>query len=121
MSRATRGQMRQRRHQRVRKTVVGTPQRPRLNIFRSLSHIYAQVVDDASGQTLASASTLDKELRDAVQGINKSDQAGRVGKMIAERALAKGIRKVVFDRGGYRYHGRVKKLAEAAREAGLEF
>jgi len=112
---------RERRHLRVRKRVFGTPERPRLNVYRSLSHIYAQVIDDTRGVTLVSASTIDPEVRPHVQGLPKTEQARLVGKKVAERALAKGITKVVFDRGGYKYHGRVKALAEASREAGLEF
>jgi large subunit ribosomal protein L18 len=110
-----------RRHARVRKHVSGTLERPRLNIFRGLSHIYAQVIDDEAGNTLASASTLDHELRAKMEGKNKTEQAKLVGQVIAERAKAKGIVKVIFDRGGYQYFGRVKALAEGAREGGLEF
>ena len=99
----------------------GTAERPRLNVFRSLQHIYAQVIDDELGNTLVAASTLDPELRGKLDGLNKSQQAARVGKLVAERALAKGLTQVVFDRGGYPYHGRVKALADSAREAGLEF
>jgi large subunit ribosomal protein L18 len=113
--------MRVRRHQRVRRTVNGTPQRPRLNVFRSLEHIYAQVIDDTHGRTLASASSVDAELRGELQSLNKTEQAQRVGAALAKRAQAAGVKQVVFDRGGYRYHGRVKALAEASREAGLEF
>lgn len=105
-------------HKRVRAKVKGTPQRPRLNVYRSLSNIYAQIIDDTAGVTLASASTLDKEFEG--YGGNK-DAARKVGLMIAKRALEKGIDKVVFDRGGYIYHGRVKELAEGAREGGLIF
>ncbi|WP_376789510.1 50S ribosomal protein L18 [Thermoflexus sp.] len=112
---------RQRRHRRVRKKVFGTPERPRLSVFRSLKHIYAQIIDDTRGVTLAAASTLDPELREQLDGLTKTEKARLVGRLIAQRALAKGIRKVVFDRGGYKYHGRVKALADAAREAGLEF
>ncbi len=112
---------RDRRHRHIRKRVVGTPVRPRLNVFRSLNHIYAQVIDDSAGLTLASASTLDHEVRDQVVGLKKTEQASVVGRIVAERAVAKGVEKVVFDRGGYKYHGRVKALAEAARKAGLEF
>lgn len=112
---------RDRRHRHIRKRVVGTPVRPRLNVFRSLNHIYAQVIDDSAGMTLASASTLDHEVRDQVVGLKKTEQASVVGRIVAERAVAKGVEKVVFDRGGYKYHGRVKALAEAARKAGLEF
>ncbi|RMG91399.1 MAG: 50S ribosomal protein L18 [Chloroflexi bacterium] len=112
---------RQRRHRRIRMKISGTPERPRLNVFRSLNHIYAQVIDDVSGRTLVSASTIDKELRAAVAGKPKREQAALVGKVVAERALAAGITEVVFDRGGYLYHGRVKALAEGAREGGLKF
>lgn len=110
-----------RRHKRVRKRVVGTPERPRLNVFRSLSHIYAQVIDDSRGHTLVSASTIEPEVETQLKGLKKVEQARLVGKVLAERALHRGIKKVVFDRGGYKYHGRVKALAEAAREGGLEF
>lgn len=116
-----RDEARRRRHQRVRKKVFGTPERPRLSVFRSLKHIYAQIIDDTRGITLAAASTLDPELRGQLDGLTKTEKARRVGGLIAQRALAKGIHQVVFDRGGYRYHGRVKALADAAREAGLEF
>ena len=110
---------RAKRHRRVRATVVGTSARPRLNVFRSLNHIYAQVIDDSTGHTLAAAGTLDKDLRD--QDGNKTADAQAVGRLVAQRALDAGIKQVVFDRGGYQYHGRVKALAEAAREAGLDF
>jgi large subunit ribosomal protein L18 len=110
-----------RRHRRVRKLVVGTSERPRLNVFRSLRHIYAQVIDDSQGHTLVSASTIDPEVGAQLQGLTKTEQARVVGKVLAERALSQGIRQVVFDRGGYVYHGRVKTLADAAREGGLEF
>jgi large subunit ribosomal protein L18 len=110
-----------RRHVHIRKHVSGTPERPRLNVFRSHNHIYAQVIDDSLGMTLASSSTIDREIREQVVGLPKTDQAMVVGKVVAERTIAKGIKKVVFDRGGYKYHGRVKALAEAARKAGLEF
>lgn len=117
----SRSAARERRHIRVRSHVSGTPERPRLNVFRSLSEIYVQVIDDEAGTTLASASTLDHELKAQLEGMNKTDQAKKVGQAIAVRAKAAGIQKVVFDRGGYRYFGRVKALADAAREAGLEF
>ncbi len=110
-----------RRHRHVRKKVFGTPERPRLNIFRSLRHIYAQVIDDTQGHTLVAASTLDPELREQVAGLKKVDQARIVGKALAARAREKGVVRVVFDRGGYKYHGRVKALAEGAREGGLDF
>lgn len=112
---------RTRRHIHVRKHVKGTPERPRLSVFRSLYHVYAQIIDDSVGLTLTSSSTIDREVRESVTGLSKTEQASIVGKIVAERALAKGIKKVVFDRGGYKYHGRVKALAEAAREAGLDF
>ncbi|MGI6209732.1 MAG: 50S ribosomal protein L18 [Anaerolineae bacterium] len=112
---------RQRRHARVRQRVVGTPERPRLNVFRSLKHIYAQLVDDTKGYTLAAASTLDPEIKDRLAELPKEQQAELVGETVALRAREKGITQVVFDRGGYAYHGRVEKLAEAARKNGLEF
>lgn len=108
-------------HRRIRKTVSGTAERPRLSVFRSLNHIYAQVIDDRSGRTLASASTLDRALRAAIKVGGNLAAAKAVGKAIAERARAAGVARVVFDRSGYRYHGRVQALAQAAREAGLEF
>jgi large subunit ribosomal protein L18 len=112
---------RQRVHRRVRRSVQGSPQRPRLSVFRSLDHIYAQVIDDSQGRTLAAASSRDKETRKLTKGGGNVAAAKIVGKAVAERALAAGIQQVVFDRGGYRYHGRVQALAEAAREAGLKF
>ena len=112
---------RRRRHIRVRKRVQGTAARPRLCIFRSLSHIYAQVIDDESGRTLVAASDLEKEARAGANGTRKTGRAALVGKLVGQRALKKGIKEIVFDRGGYKYHGRVKALAEAAREAGLKF
>jgi large subunit ribosomal protein L18 len=112
---------RQRRHRRVRAKIEGTPERPRLNVFRSLDHIYAQVIDDMAGNTLASASTIDRELRDQVEGKAKTEAAKLVGELVARRAQEAGVKEVVFDRGGYRYHGRVKALADGAREAGLKF
>jgi large subunit ribosomal protein L18 len=131
-----------RRHERVRERVVGTPQRPRLCVFRSLKHIYAQIIDDEAGRTLVAASDLETDIRaptdgkkparskksvsgsesaPGAQGKVKKDVAGLVGGLLARRALERGIKMVVFDRGGYRFHGRVKALAEAAREAGLKF
>ena len=110
-----------RRHRRVRAKVSGTPERPRLNVFRSLTGIYAQVIDDVAGNTLVSASTIDRELRGQLDDKNKTEAAKLVGELLARRAQAAGVKQVVFDRGGYRYHGRVKALAEGAREAGLEF
>jgi large subunit ribosomal protein L18 len=112
---------RRRRHERVRGKVFGTRERPRLNVFRSLRHIYAQVIDDWEGETLVSASTIDSEVRAQLDGLSKVEQARAVGEAVAERALDEGIERVVFDRGGYKYHGRVKALAEGAREKGLEF
>jgi large subunit ribosomal protein L18 len=112
---------RHRRHARVRAKVAGTASSPRLCVFRSLNHIYAQVIDDEKGQTLVTASTLDQEIKAGSDGKAKSARAGLVGDLVAKRALDKGIKQVVFDRGGYRYHGRVKALAEAARQAGLKF
>jgi len=108
------------RHRRVRRKVTGIISRPRLCVFRSLNHIYAQLIDDSRGQTLVSMSTLDSQVRSKTDGMGKSKKAGIVGTLLAEKALNKGIKQVVFDRGGYRYHGRVKALAEAARKAGLE-
>jgi len=109
------------RHRRVRQKVTGTISRPRLCIFRSLNHIHAQLIDDSRGQTLVSMSTLDSQMRGKTNGVVKTKKAEEVGTLLAERALNKGIKQVVFDRGGYKYHGRVKALAEAARKAGLEF
>jgi large subunit ribosomal protein L18 len=110
-----------RRHRRVRKKVRGTAVRPRLCVFRSLSHIYAQVVDDESGRTLVAASDLEAEMRSDGKDATKTAIAGKVGALLGRRSREKGIEQVVFDRGGYKYHGRVKALAEAAREAGLKF
>ena len=117
----TRSAARKRRHLRVRKHISGTSDRPRLNVFRSVKEIYAQVIDDKNGITIASASSIDKELRGKLRGKNKTEQASEVGQAIAERAKAQGVAQVVFDRGGYRYMGRVKALAEGARNGGLEF
>ena len=114
-----RGDARQKRHDRIRLTLAGTGERPRLAVFRSLNHIYAQVIDDASGRTLSAASTLEKELRGSKQ--TKTEEAKVVGRLVAERAKSAGVGRVVFDRAGFRYHGRIKSLAEAAREAGLDF
>jgi large subunit ribosomal protein L18 len=115
----SRNEHRLRIHRRIRRKIRGTPERPRLSVFRSLKHIYAQVIDDASGRTLVSASSMEKAA--PVKGGGNVAGAAAIGRLIGERALAKGIQKVVFDRGGYAYHGRVKALADAAREAGLEF
>lgn len=121
MSQKSRGAARRQRHRRVRTNLVGSQGRPRLNVYRSLQHIYAQIIDDLSGHTLVAASTADAELRQTVAGKRKTEQAQAVGAAIAARAKAKGIAQVVFDRGGYKYHGRVKALADAARASGLEF
>jgi large subunit ribosomal protein L18 len=117
----SRAEARKRRHHRVRKHLSGTSERPRLNVFRSLSEIYAQVIDDDAGVTLVSASSIDRELRPKMEGKSKTDQAEFIGEAIAERAKALGINRVVFDRGGYRYIGRVKALADGARKGGLDF
>jgi large subunit ribosomal protein L18 len=121
MAKKSRSIARERRHARVRKNLAGTAERPRLNVFKSLSGIYAQIVDDNEGNTLISASTVDKELREQVKGMKKIEQAKAIGKAVAERAASKGIKSVVFDRGGFRYVGRVKALADGAREGGLQF
>jgi large subunit ribosomal protein L18 len=112
---------RQRRHIRVRRKVGGTASRPRLCVFRSLQHIYAQVIDDTQGRTLAAASTLEPALREQASGKSKMEQAKLIGATVAQRAIAAGVSAVVFDRGGYIYHGRVQTMADAAREAGLQF
>ncbi len=119
--RISRSKARQRRHLRVRKRVYGTPEKPRLNVFRSLTEIYAQVIDDEAGTTMVSASTIDRDLREDISGKNKTEQAKQVGKVLAERAKSAGIKQVVFDRSGYKYIGRVKALADGAREGGLQF
>lgn len=120
-TKANKNKSRIRRHLRVRRKITGTSERPRLNVYRSEKHIYAQLIDDVQGVTLASASTLDKELRDQVENGGNIDAARKVGELIAKRGKDAGIANVVFDRGGYLYHGRVQALADAAREAGLEF
>ena len=112
---------RKKRHFRVRKKISGTTEKPRLNVFRSLKHIYVQVIDDNTGVTIASASTADKELKSGVKIGSNIEAAKTVGAAIAKRAVGKGVKQVIFDRGGYIYHGRVKALAEAAREGGLDF
>lgn len=109
------------RHDRVRKKVFGTPEKPRLCVYRSIKNIYAQVIDDTNGNTLVSASTLDKEIQDQIKYGGNKDAAKTIGELVAKRALEKGIEIVAFDRGGYLYHGRIKELAEGAREAGLKF
>jgi large subunit ribosomal protein L18 len=114
-------QSRERRHLRVRATISGTPERPRLNVYRSLSNIYAQVIDDTVGHTLVSASTIDNDIAAQIEGKSKTEAAKIVGQAVAQRAKDAGITTVVFDRGGYQYHGRIAALAEGAREGGLEF
>ena len=109
------------RHYRMRKSIVGTVERPRLNVYRSTTHIYAQVIDDTAGNTLVAASTLDAEIKGKLEGKSKVEQAALVGELIGARAKAKGVSKVVFDRGGYLYTGRVAALADGARKAGLDF
>lgn len=116
-----RNALRRRRHLRVRRKVLGTPSRPRLCVFRSLKHIYAQIIDDQAGRTITAAGSQDPELRGQLKNGGNIEAAKKVGQLIAERALQHGVKQVVFDRGGYLYHGRVKALAEAARTAGLEF
>lgn len=119
--RISRNEHRRRIHSRVRTRVEGTPQRPRLCVFRSLNHIYAQVINDSDGRTLVQASSLDKEMKKEMKGGGNVAAAKAVGKVVAQRAIAAGVTQVVFDRGGYKYHGRVQALANAAREAGLKF
>ena len=121
MANKSRSVARMRRHVRVRKNLAGTAERPRLNVYRSLSAIYAQVIDDQAGHTLVAASSLDRDLREKMKGLKKSEQAKLVGQAVAERAKDKGIQSVVFDRSGYRYIGRIKALADGAREGGLQF
>ena len=126
ISKIDKNAVRQRRHARVRKTVIGTAEAPRMNVYRSLNHIYVQVIDDRAGDakggvTLAAASTMDKAVKEKIAGMNKTDAAKVVGAVAAERAMAKGVETVVFDRGGYLYTGRVAAVADGAREAGLKF
>jgi|UniRef100_A0A7C3WM76 large subunit ribosomal protein L18 len=117
----SRKELRKVRHLRIRKKIYGTPERPRLAVFKSLRYIYAQIIDDTKGHTLVSASSLEKELRSQLKSTKNMEAAKLVGEVIAKRALEKGIKKVVFDRGGFLYHGKVKALADSARAAGLEF
>lgn len=117
----SRNSLRLRRHERIRKQLTGSAQRPRLSVFRSLHHVYAQVIDDATGRTLVAASTREKSVADGLASRASTAAAERVGQTVAQRAKEKGITVVVFDRGGYKYHGRIKALADAARSAGLEF
>lgn len=121
INKPNKNEIRLRKHVRVRKKITGTTERPRLNVFRSLKNIYVQVIDDTTGTTLVSASTLDEAIKDKLAYGGNKAAAREVGKLIAQKALEKGIKQVVFDRGGYLYHGRVLELAEGAREAGLEF
>ncbi len=121
ISKPCRNEVRKRKHARVRKKISGTPERPRMCVFRSLDQIYVQLIDDTKGKTLVSASSLDKEIRDNIKRGGNKQGAMEVGKLVAQKAQAAGIETVVFDRGGYIYHGRVAALAEAARETGLKF
>ena len=121
VSKESRAKIREKKHYRMRNRFAGTTERPRLAVFRSNTHMYAQIIDDSVGNTLVSASTLQKEVKAELEKTNDVDAAAYLGKVIAERALEKGIKEVVFDRGGFIYQGKVKALAEAAREAGLEF
>jgi len=121
MAKLSRSESRLRRHRRIRRYVSGTIERPRLNVFRSESDIYAQVIDDKAGHTIAAASSIDHDLREKLTGKTKTEQAQLVGQLVAERAKDKGVTTVVFDRGGYRYIGRVKALADGARQGGLDF
>lgn len=121
MAKNDKREQRERRRRRIRGKVQGTPERPRLNVFRSSAHIYAQVIDDTRGHTLVAASTIDASMRPQLAENTKQDEAKLVGRLIAERAIAAGITQVVFDRGGFHYHGRVRALADGAREGGLKF
>jgi large subunit ribosomal protein L18 len=117
----SRNKLRMRRHDRIRKRLKGSAERPRLSVFRSLHHVYAQVIDDATGRTVVAASTREKAVADGLTSKASTAAAQRVGEIVAQRAKEKGVTAVVFDRGGYKYHGRIKALADAARSAGLEF
>lgn len=121
MAKFNRREARDKRHRRLRQHIVGTPERPRLNVYRSLHHIHAQIIDDSIGHTLVSASSVEPELRAKLGSTGNQEAAKEIGLVIAQRAQEKGITKVVFDRGGYIYHGRIAALAEGAREGGLEF
>jgi large subunit ribosomal protein L18 len=121
INKPNKNEIRLRKHERVRKKIGGTAERPRLNVFRSLKNIYVQVIDDSTGNTLVAASTLDEALKGKLENKGNKSAAKEVGKLIAQKALDRGIKQVVFDRGGYLYHGRVKELAEGAREGGLDF
>ena len=121
VSKESRQEIRVKKHMKIRNRFSGTAERPRLAVFRSNSHVYAQVIDDVAGKTIVSASTLEKDIKAELKNTDDTDAATKVGEVVAKRALEKGIKAVVFDRGGYIYHGKVKALADAAREAGLEF
>lgn len=121
INKGDKNKIRKKRHARVRRTITGTAERPRLNVFRSSKHIYAQLIDDVAGTTIVSASTQDKELKGSVSNGGNVEAAQKVGQLVAKRAVEKGYQSIVFDRGGYLYHGRIKALAEAAREEGLQF
>ncbi len=121
VNKKSRAEVRTNKHRRMRHTLSGTSERPRLSVFRSNNHMYAQIIDDTVGKTLCSASTLDKEVKDAVAKTNNVEAASKLGSVIASRALDAGVKQVVFDRGGFIYAGKVQALAEAAREAGLDF
>ena len=121
VSKESRSKIRAKKHMRIRNRFSGTAERPRLAVFRSNSHVYAQVIDDVAGKTSVSASTLEKDIKAELKNTDDIDAASKVGSVVAQRAMEKGIKAVVFDRGGYIYHGKVKALADAAREAGLEF
>ena len=121
VSKESRQEIRAKKHMKIRNRFSGTAERPRLAVFRSNNHVYAQVIDDVAGKTLVSASTLEKDIKAELENTDDTDAATKVGEIVAKRALEKGIKAVVFDRGGYIYHGKVKALADAAREAGLEF
>lgn len=121
INKPNKNEIRLRKHTRVRKKIEGIPERPRLNVFRSLKNIYVQIIDDTTGTTLVSASTLDEALKGKFASGSNKEAAKEVGKLIGQKAVEKGMKQVVFDRGGYLYHGRVKELAEGAREAGLDF
>ena len=121
VSKESRSKIRAKKHMRIRNRFSGTAERPRLAVFRSNNHVYAQVIDDVAGKTIVSASTLEKDIKAEIKNTDDIDAASKVGSVVAQRAMEKGIKAVVFDRGGYIYHGKVKALADAAREAGLEF
>ena len=121
VSKVSRSKVREEKHRRMRRHIIGTPERPRMAVFRSNNHMYAQIIDDTVGKTLVSASTLQKDVAEGLEKTNNVDAAAKLGEVIAKKALDKGIKSVVFDRGGFVYQGKVKALAEAAREAGLDF